>query len=150
MDTILHPTQDYNWVGNAEGGRMSVWKRGIGYMVDHPLTGVGAGAFSVAEGTISPLAKVQEYGVGTEVVGGPQFVRAGWRGTRVSGPRCFSGSAVCRAWPSAARGGAGTRRSVTRRAAAMGDALAASLVGFAVSGFFLSEGYSAYVYSVSV
>jgi O-antigen ligase len=53
MTTILSPDQDYNVT--AESGRVQVWKRGVGYMLSHPVLGVGAGNFPVAEGTISPL-----------------------------------------------------------------------------------------------
>jgi len=64
MGTLLHPTQDYNWTGKNEVGRMEIWKRGIGYMLGRPLVGVGANAFPVAEGTISPLAGRQAIGIG--------------------------------------------------------------------------------------
>ena len=147
MDTMLHPTQDYNWVGNDQSGRMSVWKRGIGYMMGSPITGVGVGAFPVAEGTISPLAKVQDYGVGLKwSAAHNSFVQVG---AELGVP----GLLVFLALLFAGLGRA--RRTVTwglavgdERAAAMGDALAASLVGYMVSGFFLSEGYSAFAYSM--
>src|SRR3989442_1261328 len=65
MQTLLHPDSDYNWSGNSETGRMEVWKRGIGYMLDRPLLGVGAQAFGVAEGTLAPEAvEREEYGKG--------------------------------------------------------------------------------------
>ena len=147
MDTILHPTQDYNWVGKDESGRMSVWKRGIGYMVGHPITGVGIGAFPVAEGTISRLAKVQDYGEGLKwSAAHNSFVQVG-------AELGFPGLLVFLALLFAGLGRA--RRAVMlglavgdERAAAMGDALAASLVGYMVSGFFLSEGYSVFAYSM--
>src|SRR5882672_7280822 len=60
MQTILNPHEDYNLTSNE--GRVKVWKRGIGYMVEHPLLGVGGENFPVAEGTISPLARLQERG----------------------------------------------------------------------------------------
>ncbi|HUX88509.1 MAG TPA: O-antigen ligase family protein [Chloroflexota bacterium] len=147
MDTILHPTQDYNWEGNSEGGRMSVWKRGIGYMIDRPLTGVGAGAFSVAEGTISPLANVQQYGVGLKwSVAHNSFVQVG---AELGFPGLLAFMALLFVGLGRARRAVVLGLAVgDRRAAAMGDALAASLVGYAVSGFFLSEGFSALPYSI--
>jgi len=51
IGTLADPTEDYNWSGQAEGGRMEIWKRGLGYMAEHPLLGVGLNAFFVAEGT---------------------------------------------------------------------------------------------------
>ena len=147
MDTLLHPTHDYNWVGNAEGGRMSVWKRGIGYMVQHPITGVGAGAFPVAEGTISSLAAAQEYGQGLKwSAAHNSFVQVGaelgFPGLIVFLAFLFTGFRRAR------RVIALGLKASDQRAAAMGDALAASLLGYMVCGFFLSEAYSALPYSV--
>jgi O-antigen ligase len=62
MQTILHPEQDYNYTASA--GRLQIWRRGIGYMLQRPLFGVGTGNFPAAEGTMSPLAKLQERGIG--------------------------------------------------------------------------------------
>ncbi len=147
MDSIMHPTKDYNWAGNSEGGRMSVWKRGIGYMVSHPVVGVGAGNFPVAEGTISPLAHIQNYGFGLKwSAAHNSFVEVG----------AELGIPALIAFVALLVGGIGRARRVVRlgrlvgdvRAAAMGDALAASLIGYCVSGFFLSQGYSALPYSV--
>ena len=55
IETILHPSTDYNWSGKSETGRMEIWKRGVGYMLDHPLLGVGAAAFPVARGMFTSL-----------------------------------------------------------------------------------------------
>ncbi|MGH7688937.1 MAG: O-antigen ligase family protein [Gemmatimonadaceae bacterium] len=147
MNTILHPTQDYNWVGKSEGGRMDVWKRGIGYMLQHPITGVGAGAFPVAEGTISALAGQQQYGIGLKwSAAHSSFVQVG---AELGFPGIIAYLAFLFV------GFRRARRIVVLglaasdlRTAAMGDALAASLLGYMVSGFFLSEGYSALPYSV--
>lgn len=58
MQTILHPEQDYNW--NTVNGRRQVFERGLGYIKDYPLFGLGIGNFGKAECTISDRAK--EYG----------------------------------------------------------------------------------------
>lgn len=42
------PSADYNFT--SRDGRIQVWERGIGYFLEHPLTGVGIGNFPVAEG----------------------------------------------------------------------------------------------------
>ena len=147
MNTLVHPTKDYNWAGNDERGRMSVWKRGIGYMLDHPITGLGAGAFPAAEGTISPRAERQAYGMGLK------WSAAHNSFLQIGAEMGFPGLAVFLALLIA--GLAAARQAVRlglsigdKRAAAMGDALAASIVGFMVSGFFLSEAYHAYIYLV--
>lgn len=43
--------QDYNTT--AEDGRLQVWRRGLGYIATHPLTGVGIVCFEEAEGKLS-------------------------------------------------------------------------------------------------
>lgn len=55
MQTVLAPGQDYNW--SSQGGRRMLAKRGIGYMMSYPLSGIGISNFGRAEGTISQLAK---------------------------------------------------------------------------------------------
>src|ERR1043166_2019767 len=65
IETILHPSKDYNWSGKSETGRMEIWKRGVGYMMDNPIVGVGANAFPKADGTLSPEAQERmRYGRG--------------------------------------------------------------------------------------
>lgn len=55
METILRPTEDYNW--NVPGGRKAIWLRGLGYMKSYPLFGIGIGNFGRAEATISDRAR---------------------------------------------------------------------------------------------
>ncbi len=62
MSTILKPVQDYNFT--AETGRLQIWKRGLGYLWENPVFGVGPSNFPVAEGVLSPLAFRQDYGIG--------------------------------------------------------------------------------------
>lgn len=62
MATILEPKKDYNWTD--ENGRRQIWKRGIGYMMDYPIAGVGVGNFSRAECMIGPKAKNTPAGKG--------------------------------------------------------------------------------------
>jgi O-antigen ligase len=57
METILSPKQDYNW--NSPTGRREVFKRGIGYMMRNPVTGIGIQNFPRAEGTLSERAQLQ-------------------------------------------------------------------------------------------
>lgn len=44
----INDPDDYN--RHSYGGRIEVWKRGMGYMAENPLLGVGINNFSVAEG----------------------------------------------------------------------------------------------------
>lgn len=57
MGTILNPKQDYNWTSPT--GRKEVFKRGIGYMMRNPVTGIGIDNFPRAEGTISDRAQAR-------------------------------------------------------------------------------------------
>ena len=55
MRTILAPEKDYNWTDPT--GRRMAWERGLVYMSEYPLFGVGLNNFPRAEGTISERAK---------------------------------------------------------------------------------------------
>src|SRR5438034_1153377 len=144
MQTLLNPSADYNWSGNSETGRMEVWKRGIGYMLDHPFLGVGAQAFGIAEGTLAPeAARLEEYGKGFKwSTAHNAFVEVGAE-IGVFGLLLFVGLFV-----GAFRILARVRRGPLQEGALLARALTASLVGFAVTAFFLSQAYSAYFYTL--
>lgn len=55
MQSLTRPTEDYNW--ESETGRRKVAQRGLSYMKDHPLTGLGVDNFGKAEWTISEMAQ---------------------------------------------------------------------------------------------
>jgi putative inorganic carbon (HCO3(-)) transporter len=46
--TLTSISNDYNTTDIT--GRSEIWKRGLGYFIDRPFTGVGVGQFAVAEG----------------------------------------------------------------------------------------------------
>lgn len=52
MGTILSPKEDYNY--SDIDGRKAVMNRGIGYMMEYPVFGLGINNFSRAECSISP------------------------------------------------------------------------------------------------
>src|SRR5256885_4092986 len=62
INTIMHPTQDYNW--DEIDGRRQLWARGMTYMLDYPVFGIGIGNFSRAEATISEKARLAPRGKG--------------------------------------------------------------------------------------
>jgi O-antigen ligase len=149
MRTLLNPQDDYNWTGKSESGRMEIWKRGIGYMMDRPLTGVGVAQFPVAEGTLSPLAVRAKLGRGVRwAAAHNSFVQVGAE-LGVPGLLVFIGLLVAafRAMTSIAKHRVHDDPG-RRREAALAQALRASMVGYLVTGFFLSQGYGAYVYSL--
>jgi len=139
MQTLLNPKADYNWAGASSGGRMEVWKRGVGYMLHHPVLGVGLAAFPVAEGTLSSVAQRQSYG------GGAKWSAAHSSYVQVGGELGVTGAIIFLAllWTAF--------RGVTRRGPStppLGPPIAASLIGYAVSGAFLSQGYATILYAV--
>ena len=132
METIASDA-DYNHT--AETGRLQIWRRGMGYMVDNPLFGVGPGNFATAEGTLSPIAERQQYGIGVRW-NAPHnsFVQMG-------AELGFPGLALYIAIiVSAFRG--------LKRAGDFSPALSASLVGFVVGSFFLSLAYAEMLYTL--
>ncbi|HEY9225987.1 MAG TPA: O-antigen ligase family protein, partial [Gemmatimonadaceae bacterium] len=60
MSTITNPTDDYNWT--SQTGRKEVAKRGFGYLMRNPVTGIGLWNFPRAEGTLSEAAQAFEEG----------------------------------------------------------------------------------------
>lgn len=54
METVTRLQEDYNWT--EENGRRQIALRGLGYMSDYPLFGLGIGNFRRAEGMISEKA----------------------------------------------------------------------------------------------
>jgi O-antigen ligase len=149
MQSILHPTQDYNWAGKSQEGRMEVWKRGLSYMAARPLTGVGASGFFVAEGTLSQRAKEASWrgkglkwsaphnsfvqaGAELGVPGLLLFILLLWAAYRSARQRARAQAAPGRAPPSVL----------------LGQAFAASMVGYAVTAFFLSQAYAAFLYTL--
>lgn len=147
MQTIIRPHEDYNLTD--ETGRVKIWKRGIGYMLDRPVLGVGMGNFQTAEGTISPMARRRELGRGVRWGAAHNtFVQIGAE-LGIPGLLLLLGLLVSVF---------ATLRRVTRYAARAGpqakdlarlaQSLMAALVGFIVGGFFLSLAYADMLYAL--
>lgn len=58
MATILTPKADYNY--SSVDGRNALMKRGLGYMREYPVFGIGIWNFAKAECTISPKIQTRE------------------------------------------------------------------------------------------
>ena len=144
IETILHPSTDYNWSGKSETGRMEIWKRGVGYMLDHPLLGVGAAAFPVAEGTLAPEALEQRrYGRGFKwSAPHNSFIQVGAE-LGVGGLVLFI-ALLAGAFRTLAR----LRRAPVPELAVVAQIFTASLIAFVVTASFLSQAYSAYLYTL--
>lgn len=144
IQTILHPSTDYNWQGKSETGRMDIWRRGIGYMLSNPALGVGANAFGVAEGKLSLEARQrQRYGIGFQwSTAHNSFIQIGAE-LGIPGLILFVTLLVgAFRTLSRIRGWAGAETGV------LAQTLTGSLVAFLVTAIFLSQAYSAYLYTL--
>jgi O-antigen ligase len=144
IETILHPSADYNWSGKSETGRMEVWRRGLGYMLDHPVLGVGVAAFGMAEGTLSPEAREQrQYGRSFKwSAPHNSFIEVGAE-LGVLGLILFV-ALVVGAFGALAR----VRRGASGEAVVLAQILTAALIAFVVTCSFLSQAYAAYLYAL--
>lgn len=146
MSTILHPTADYNWTDPR--GRRAVWSRGVGYVAHNPLLGLGVSTYPVAEGTLSEVSQERaSMGKGFKwSVAHNSFLETAAE-LGIPGLILFVGlfvasfTALRRIRPGGIYG-----PGVTARETALSQLLIGSLVGFAVSGFFVSAEYFSYLY----
>jgi len=149
MQTIFNPQQDYNLTSNE--GRIKVWKRGLAYMIDNPVLGVGGQNFAVAEGTISPLAKLQERGRGVRWGAAHNtFIQVGAE-LGVPGLALFIGLIVA-TFRSLRRVAGLAAKARDRPGAAdlarLAQTLTAALIGFVTGAFFLSLAYHDVLYAL--
>ena len=147
MATILQADNDYN--RTELNGREKIWRRGIGYMLSHPVFGVGASNFGVAEGTISPQARLQERGIGVRW-NAPHnsFIQVG---AELGVPGLLLLLAVIGSAFVTLHGVAKVERALSTRSRAppqLAQAMQASLVCFVVGAFFLSLAYAEMLYSL--
>jgi O-antigen ligase len=138
--SILRPSEDYNWSGKDEVGRLEVWKRGIGYMADRPVLGVGARVYEQAEGTLSPQGRSGARGWKWSTAHN-SFLQIGVE-LGVAGLAAFVAmfGLAYLAMQRIARAGA------THSERTLAEAFSGMLVGYVVAGFFLSQAYSTYLY----
>ncbi len=137
MGTMLELEQDYNLT--SEVGRIAIWKRGMGYAVSEPLFGLGANNFRIAERISLPdtnrafvahnsfVESLAETGFLGFVLWLSILMFAFLRLNQIRGQL--------------ARVGSPTSESVLK----LVDAVFASLVAFALGGFFLSQAYTPYL-----
>jgi O-antigen ligase len=146
MQSILHPKEDYNMT--SEVGRKAIWKRGIGYMLTHPVLGVGAAAFEQAEGTLSAISKqYAEENKGLKwSTAHNSFVLVGAE-LGVTGLMLFV-TMLGTAFYHLAQIKDGPRGDplVTAEDSAFAQTLTTSLIGFCVAGFFVSGAYFSFLY----
>jgi len=143
MTTILSDA-DYN--RTEESGRLQIWRRGVGYMLRYPVFGVGPGNFQAAEGTLSPFAERQQFGVGVRWnAAHNSFVQIGAE-LGVPGLLLFTAiiASAFRALHRSSRRGVGSHERLPE----LTQALTASLLGFVVGAFFLSLPYTEMLFTL--
>lgn len=151
ISTVLRPSEDYNLTD--EHGRMRLWRRGLGYVIAHPVLGVGAGNFPRAEGTISPLVGRQPRGRGLKW-GQPHnsYVQVaaelGVPGFLIYVAFLASVFGALRALPAVVGPGPPSGRAPLRNAR-LAQSLTAGLIGFAVGSFFLTLAYQDMLYTLA-
>lgn len=143
---FVNPTEDYNF--QSREGRIEIWKRGLGYVSERPVTGVGMGNFPVAEGdALQDLG----YGVKWSTAHNAYILVAAELGVPALLVFVMLLVATYRAGGLAYRRLRRARDPPSRVLAALGQATQQSLVGFAVGAVFLSLSYSvAFVFIVAV
>jgi probable O-glycosylation ligase (exosortase A-associated) len=146
MGTIVSDA-DYN--RTEETGRMQIWSRGVDYMLQRPFFGVGPDNFRTAEGTISPFAERQQFGVGV------RWNAAHNSYIQVGAELGFPGLAlfvliIASAFVALARlrRAADSSADPQERRRQLAHVLTASLLGFAIGAFFLSLAYSEMLYTL--
>jgi O-antigen ligase len=146
LQSMMNPSGDYNMT--EETGRKAIWTRGIGYMMERPVFGVGVNCFSFAEGHLSELSReraAKDKGLKWSAAHN-SFVQIGAE-LGFPGLLSFVGMLLI-AFRTLVR----IRRRFPdpsddhQRAKGLTDALTASLIGYCVAGFFLSQAYGGYIY----
>jgi O-antigen ligase len=144
MSTLLNPKEDYNYT--SAGGRKAIWERGIGYMLHRPIAGVGVNNFGVAEGgTELNRLRVAEGKGWIWAAPHNSFVQMGAE-TGVTGLALFIATLVAVLKYTMRRTSRGLPEDGDDEA--LRGALAGALVAYCFAGFFLTQGHSAYLYSL--
>ena len=146
MGTI---TSDDDYNHTSETGRLQIWSRGLDYMLENPILGVGPDNFPVAEGTLSPFAERQQWGIGVRWNAAHNaFIQIGAE-LGLPGLVLFISIIAC-AFAALRRAGRNESRAAEAgsQAARVTPALTASLLGFVVGAFFLSLAYSEMLYTL--
>ncbi|CAN5738208.1 hypothetical protein BH23GEM11_BH23GEM11_05330 [soil metagenome] len=145
MESITQMDDGYG--EGTVGGRTNIWKRGMGYMFQNPLTGVGLFNFPVAEGQSPEIAEQIRRGIGTKYSAAhSMWVQVGAE-LGIPGFLAFVGMFGHVGW---GLWGISKRRSrwrTDRESSLMASTLLTSLVGVAVAGSFLSNAYWSMVWA---
>jgi O-antigen ligase len=145
--TLRSPQQDYNWTGASPEGRMEVWRRGVRYVTDHPFLGVGKGNFPLAEGMLSDVSRARaERGAGFKwSVAHNTFLEIAVELGLIAFTLFLATLVIALRVLHKLRAARPLQDPTILRSVAFACTVIASLIGFIVSGFFLSA-YFSYLY----
>lgn len=145
MGTI---TSDADYNRSDETGRIKIWQRGIGYMLQYPVFGVGAANFNAAEGKLSPFAERQHLGRGVKWnAAHNSYIQVGAE-LGIPGLLMFVGmiaTAFIALRRSSRRGGVAR---MSHAGPELTQAVSAALIGFVVGAIFLSLAYSEILFTL--
>ena len=142
MDTMFDE-DDYN--RHSVTGRQEIWTRGMGYMVDNPVLGVGINNFSVAEGRHPEIAAMIQRGRGVRYSAAHSvWVQAG---AELGLPGFIAylallGLSIRFLWRLERQARFRPREPSLEALSEVGRPVIGVLVGLAVAGTFLSHAYS--------
>lgn len=139
FNSLFSLEDDYNVTG--EKGRLAIWGRGLTTVIDRPI-GVGVGAFGSAEGRAGGRHKAAhniflQIGVELGILGFVIFSMILWRSFKVL--RSINYDEQTRVVE---------QTDISRGYALLSIILRASLLGYLVTGFFLSSGYTSLLFSI--
>jgi O-antigen ligase len=154
METMLTPKEDYNWTSST--GRKEVTKRGIGYMMKYPVFGLGINNFWRPECMDIRFERVQTHRAGTGIRCTPPHNSYVQAGAELGIPGLVL-------WLMLVFGGIGRMLKLRRRLPAAWEKgtreerllfqapqyFAVSMVGFAITSFFVSFAWIDIVYMLT-
>ncbi|TVP44900.1 MAG: hypothetical protein EA350_10550 [Gemmatimonadales bacterium] len=146
MESIAEFDDGYG-TDDGPGGRVEIWKRGMGFMFANPVTGVGLYNFPVADGASEVIQERIRRGIGTKYSAAhSMWVQVGAE-LGIPGFLAFIGLFGHVGW---GLWGISKRRSrwrTDRETSLMASSLLTSLIGIAAAGSFLSNAYWAMVWA---
>lgn len=150
MATILNPQEDYNLTSDT--GRMAIWTRGLGYVAEFPIFGVGPDNFVRAGWSISDAGRAGLWGATVRDQAPHNTFLQVWAELGTVGLLiwltllAYGICAPVRLRRRMPRGWLNGKRDDLRFLYLMSSYLPACFIGFAVTTFFVSHAYTAIFY----
>ena len=146
--SLRAPQEDYNWAGASPEGRVELWRRGLGYVADDPFLGVGMANFPLAEGMLSEESRARaERGAGFKwSVAHNSLLEVAVELGLIAFALFVAALFIALRTMHRIRAARPLQDPEVLRKVGFACTLIAALVGFIVSGFFVSAAYYSYLY----